>query len=270
MTLLKKITPLILAYNEIPNIGRTIERLRWADKIVVIDSFSSDGTWEFCKGNSSIKAVQRVFDTAANQNNFGLAHVESEWVLSMDADYVLSDELIYELGTLPDEPLHDGYFIPLRYCVFGKQLRSSILPPRCSLYRRSKARYFDDGHTQRVKVGGNLGALRHPILHDDRKSLSRWLESQSRYSEREAAKLLNTPWKLLRFTDRLRKLKFIAPPLMLLYTLVIKGGILDGWHGCYYAFQRTLAELLLALRLIERENLGMDARYGDARGTPSI
>src|SRR5439155_26477483 len=123
---------------------------------------------------------------------------------SMDADYVLSDELIREVQEMPDDPPYDGYFIPIQYCVFGKRLRSGVYPPRCSLYKRAKARYYDDGHTQRVRVDGTVGALEHPILHDDRKSLNRWLESQIRYSDKEAEKLLGTPAECLKFTDRLR------------------------------------------------------------------
>ena len=52
--------------------------------------------------------------------------------------------------------------------------------------------------------------------------------------------------------DRIRKLIFIAPPLVLVYTLLYKGLFLDGWRGWYYALQRLLAEMLLALRLLEK------------------
>ena len=246
-----RITPLILAYNEEPNIGRVLERLIWAKEVLVIDSFSNDRTLEICARFPNVRVLQRKYDTAACQNNFGLDHVASDWVLSMDADYVLSEQLIGELQKLPAMPAYDGYFIPFRYCVFGKVLRSTILPPRCSLYRRDKARYFDDGHTQRVKIDGTVGKLQHPILHDDRKSLSRWLQSQDRYVEREVEKLTSASRAELGLNDRLRLKKWIAPPLVFFYTLLIRGNILDGWAGWYYVLQRTLAESLLSLRLVE-------------------
>lgn len=69
----------------------------------------------------------------------------------------------------------------------------------------------------------------------------------------EAKKLMTTPVNELSFGDRLRKQKVIAPIVILLYCLILKGGILDGWIGWYYAWQRMLAEILLAIRLIELE-----------------
>lgn len=251
MGIQEHITPLILTYNEAPNIARTLDKLRWARRIVVIDSLSTDDTVGICAQYPRVQIFQRKFDTAANQDNFGLEQVQTDWVLSMDADYVLSDLLISELANLPSMPTVDGYFIRFRYCVFGKPLRSTILPPRCSLYRRAKAVYKDDGHTQRVVVDGQIGQLKQPIFHDDRKPLARWLASQDRYTEKEVAKLLVMPPNQLSFNDRLRRRKWIAPPLVFFYTLIVRGNLFDGWRGWYYVLQRTLAESLLSLRLIE-------------------
>jgi len=88
-------------------------------------------------------------------------------------------------------------------------------------------------------------------LHDDRKPLSRWLTSQDRYAKLEADKLTRTPASALGLNDRIRKTIILGPPVVLLYTLFVRGVILDGWAGWYYAFQRALAETLLSLRLIE-------------------
>ncbi len=125
------------------------------------------------------------------------------------------------------------------------------MPPRQVLFCKNKAIYIDDGHTQLLQVNGKSANLKNYIYHDDRKSLSRWLQSQDRYLLIEAKKLLTTPAKQLSFGDRLRKQKVIAPIVILFYCLILKGGIFDGWAGWYYAWQRTLAEILLAIRLIE-------------------
>ena len=71
----------------------------------------------------------------------------------------------------------------------------------------------------------------------------------------EAKKLLETPDRDLSWGDRIRKRKVLAPFIILIYCLIIKGGIFDGWQGWYYAFQRTLAELLLSIHIIEAEHL---------------
>jgi hypothetical protein len=69
--------------------------------------------------------------------------------------------------------------------------------------------------------------------------------------DQELTKLLNTPRAQLGFVDRLRTKLVIAPPGVFLYSLLLKGGILDGWPGWFYALQRLVAESLLSLKLLE-------------------
>lgn len=249
----QSITPLILTFNEAPNIERSLQRLLWAKNIVVIDSFSTDETLTILQAYSQVQVFQRSFDSFAQQCNFGLSNITTEWVLSLDADYILSDLLIAELNQWVPSVNINGYFVRFRYCVFGKPLRGTLLPPRQVLYRRTKAIYYEDGHAHRVHVEGQSTFLSGTIEHDDRKSLSRWLASQDRYMVQEAAKLMSTPLHELSWGDRLRKQKIIAPFVILVYCLLLKGGLWDGWAGWYYAFQRLLAEILLALRLLEAE-----------------
>ena len=71
----------------------------------------------------------------------------------------------------------------------------------------------------------------------------------------ESKKLLETPEHKLSLSDRLRKRKILAPLIIFIYCLILKGSILDGWHGWYYTFQRVLAEILLSIHIIEAEKL---------------
>jgi glycosyltransferase involved in cell wall biosynthesis len=253
--MIEKITPLILTYNEAPNIRRTLESLTWARRIVVIDSYSDDTTLEILASYPQVEIFQHHFEHFAAQCNYGLGHIKTEWVLSLDADYILSDELIKELESPSDCFPKDAYFAKFKYCIFGRPLQGTLLPARKVLYRKDKAVYVEDGHAHRVEVSGDYGYLLGFINHDDRKSLSRWLWAQDRYMVIEAKKLLETSDRHLSFGDRIRKRKVIAPLMILLYCLFVKGGIFDGWHGCYYAFQRMLAEVLLSIHLIESDNL---------------
>jgi glycosyltransferase involved in cell wall biosynthesis len=253
--MLDRITPLILTFNEAPNIDRTLCQLTWAKQIVVIDSYSTDETLAILQSYPQVKMLQRTFDSFASQCNYGLQYVESDWILSIDADYIVTDELIAELAELDSNSPINGYFTRFKYCVFGKPLRGTLLPPRQVLFRGDKATYIDDGHAHQVTVNGESGTLSGYIYHDDRKSLSRWIQSQDRYMILEVQKLLETPVSQLSFGDRLRKQKVLAPLIVLFYCLILKGGILDGWHGWYYAWQRVFAEILLSIRLIEVEKL---------------
>jgi glycosyltransferase involved in cell wall biosynthesis len=251
--MLKFITPLILTYNEAPNIARSLEQLTWAQRIVVVDSYSTDGTLDILKTYPMVDLVQRTFDTHGNQWNYGITQVNTEWVLSLDADYCLSPELIQEMQGLSPDTEYNAYFIPFKYCVFGQPLRGTLLPPRQALFRRDKATYRDDGHTQLLQAQGRSASLSAPIYHDDRKPLNRWLWAQDRYMLIEVKKLREMRIAELSWGDRLRQQKILAPFIILIYCLILKGGILDGWHGWYYAFQRMLAELVLSIRLIEAE-----------------
>ncbi len=253
--MLEEVTPLILTLNESPNIDRTLEHLTWAKRIIVIDSYSTDKTLDILQSYAQVQIFQREFDTHANQWNYGLQQVKTEWVLSLDADYIVTDELIAEIDALPKDSLVDGYFAPFKYCVFGKPLRGTLLPPREVLFRKEKAVYLDDGHTQRLRVNGKSDMLSSYIHHDDRKPLSRWLWAQDRYMIIESKKLLETPDSELSFGDRIRQQKILAPFVILFYCLILNKGILDGWAGWYYALQRMLAEILLSIRLIETERL---------------
>ena len=259
--MIENITPLILTYNEAPNIGRTLEQLCWARDIVIVDSFSDDETLEIISKFPRARVFERKFDSFANQCNFGLTEtgISTAWVLSLDADYFMTPELIEELEALNPGKGVCGYRASFAYCINGRQLRSGVYPPVTVLFRRSRAHYLDDGHAHRVVVDGAIASLNSVILHDDRKPLSRWFESQQRYMDLEARKLLAGDSNSLSKADRIRRLRVIAPLAMLFYCLIIRGGVLDGWPGFYYAFQRILAELLLSLYLIEddlREKFG--------------
>jgi glycosyltransferase involved in cell wall biosynthesis len=253
--MIELITPLVLTFNEEPNIQRVLDGLTWAKQIAIVDSFSDDRTLEIASTYPQVVVIQHKFESFADQCNFGLNQIKTEWVLSLDADYILSQELIQELADLVDDGEIAAYRAHFKYCVHGKPLKSSILPPRTVLYRRSKAFYRNDGHAHRVHIDGSTAELKGILYHDDRKSLSRWLQSQDRYMILESKKLLNTSDRDLSWSDRLRKRKIFAPFAVFFYCLLIEGGILDGWAGCYYAFQRMLAELWLAIYLMELEHL---------------
>lgn len=249
--MLDQVTPLILTYNEAPNVARALGGLSWAREIVVVDSLSDDETVHIANTFPNVRVVQRAFDSHRNQWEFGLKEtgISTPWVLALDSDYVVTDELISELKTLQPNDSTAGYRAKFIYCINGKRIRSGIYPPVTVLYRREGATYVQDGHTQRIGVDGEIEDLRSPMLHDDRKPFRRWFNSQSRYTELEAQKLLATDPAELEFADRLRRWRVIVPPAMLVYCLIVRGGILDGWAGFYYAFQRAMAELMLSQRL---------------------
>lgn len=256
---LRSITPLILTYNEEANLGRVLERLRWASRVIVLDSFSTDATMTIAQSYPTVHVVQRVFDSHEAQWNFGVQLVESEWVLAIDADYVLPREFVHELAGLDATAQESGYYCCFRYLVAGKPLRTSLYPPRLSLFRRERGRYVQDGHTQTLQLSGTSGHLRTAIHHDDRKPLRLWIAAQVRYASLEVAKLTTSQARGLSMADRLRRVPGAAPLVMPFYCLIVRGLIRDHWRGVFYTMQRTFAELLLSLMLVEHR---LTARLG--------
>jgi glycosyltransferase involved in cell wall biosynthesis len=247
---LHEITPLLLTRNEEPNLPRVIARLGWAREIVVIDSHSDDRTLEILRADDRIRIVQHPFESFASQWNFGLTQTTTPWVLALDADFVLTDEFAPEVRGL-DESDVNGYFASFRYCIEGKPLRATLYPPRMVLFRKDRAAFEVDGHAQTVRLDGSTRTLRSMILHDDRKPLRTWLQAQDRYAELEVHKLRNTSAAELSYKDRLRRSTWIVPLLVPFYCLFVRGLVLDGSAGLFYTFQRTYAELLLALKLAD-------------------
>jgi glycosyltransferase involved in cell wall biosynthesis len=250
----ESVTALILTHNEAANIGRVLAKLEVLRQVIVIDSGSDDETPGIVARHANAKLVVRPFDNHAAQWNFGLtaSGIATEWVLALDADYLLSDALVAELAGLAPGADVAGYRAQFRYCIVGEPIRCGIYPPVVVLYRRSRAHYVQQGHTQRLVVDGRVADLKHPVLHDDRKPLARWLEAQKNYARLDADRLQDVEPGSLRWQDRVRLLIGVAPPLALLHVLLIRGGIRDGRRGLYYALQRAYAELLLSLELLER------------------
>src|SRR5258706_5452313 len=231
--MLDRITPLILTYNEEANLGRLLQSLAWAKRVVVVDSESTDATRAIAVEFPNTDFIVRKFDELARQWNYGLAEtgIQSDWVLALDADYVLPQDFLDELARI--DPVDDiyGYRARFRYCIEGEPLRGGLYPPVTVLFRRQRARFLQDGHAHRVSVPGRVETFAAQLLHDDRKPLERWFSSQLGYMRLEAKKLIGTPMESLCVQDRIRRMIVVAPALVFFYCLFVKGNLLDGRRG---------------------------------------
>jgi glycosyltransferase involved in cell wall biosynthesis len=247
--MLNRITPVILTRDEEPNIGRTLEQLRWANEVIVCDSGSSDATLAIAGRFPNVRILERPLDTLANQWTFAIAQARTEWVLTLDADYIVPAALTTELSSLDFKAA--GYEAAFIYAINGRPLRATLYTPRVVLLHRDRAQFCMDGHTQRVRIDGPIGQLQGKIVHDDRKSLRRFIARQRRYMRDEAEKLRTTDPRTLNAAARIRKLRVIAPLVVIPYTLFAKGLILNGRAGLRYALERFLAEVILSWELLK-------------------
>jgi glycosyltransferase involved in cell wall biosynthesis len=252
---LADITPVILTYNEAANIGRSLERLTWAKEVVILDSGSTDETLAIASRFPNVRTVHRPFDAHAEQWRFAVEEtgVASDWILRLDADYMVEPGLRDELAGLAPAATTAAYEIAFTYCIDGRPLRASLYPALPVLFRRGKARFVQDGHTEKLRIDGTVEPMRNRLLHDDRKSLERWLQSQSRYQAQEAEKLSTRPWSALSWPDRLRRTRFLGPLAVAVHCLLVKGLIFDGSAGLLYTAQRVTADLILSMHLLRRD-----------------
>lgn len=243
---------MILTLDEGVNISRVLDRLSWANDVVIVDSGSHDGTREIVARYPNTRVFERAFDSHAKQWNFAIekTDIRTEWVLALDADHVMTEELLREISTLEPGKDVSGLRIPFIYCVRGRPLRASLYPPLVSIYRRERAHYIQQGHTQRLVVDGKIVPLHSHLMHDDRKSFRRWIKAQNRYMQLEAALIRESPWSELSWANRVRMLVLPGPLVAFLWCLLVKRTILDGIPGLYYSMQRMLAEFILSFHLV--------------------
>lgn len=253
--MLGEITPVILTYNESANIGRTLERLTWAREVVIVDSGSTDETLAIVARFPNTRVFHRPFDTHSQQWRFATSEtgVTTAWILRLDADYMVEPALRDEIATLKPDAGTAAYQMAFTYCMEGKPLRASLYPPQPALYRRGRGTFIQDGHTEKLRIDGPVVPLKNKLLHDDRKNIERWLQSQSRYQILTAEKLATVPWSELGWPDRLRCTRVLGPIAVAVHCLFVKGLLLDGKAGLFYTAQRVTADMILSLHLLRRD-----------------
>jgi len=247
--MLDRITPLILTRDEKANIGRTLAQLAWAREVVIVDSLSTDDTVDIARRFANVRVFPRAFDSHDRQWSFGVEQVTTPWVLTLDADYFVSQRFVGELASLDPPPDLAAYEAAFVYAINGHPLRSALYPPRAVLLRRGAFEIWQDGHTQRVRVNGRVERLRTRLIHDDRKDLRRFVDRQRKYMRQEAAKLHSASWSELPALGRIRKLRVVAPLVTFFFVLFVKGAIFEGRAGWRYATERFIAESILSVEL---------------------
>ncbi len=248
--MLDKITPVLLTYDEAPNIARTLARLGWAKAIVAVDSGSTDGTLSILKADPRVRLFHRPFDTHRQQWRFatGETGIATPWILRLDADYLVPDALADEIAKLDPDGPQNAWRIGFDYAIYGRKLIASLYPANTVLLRQGCYAIRDAGHTEAWDVRGAVGNLRQRIVHDDWKSMSRFVAAQIRYMEREIAKP-KTAGRGVR--DWLRRHPPLMPIAVFFYCLFAKGLIFNGRAGLHYTLQRTVAEAIFALLYLE-------------------
>lgn len=249
---LENIVPYILTFNEDANIEKCLEALHWAKEIIVVDSFSDDETLAIAARYPTVRVVQRAFDSHSEQHKFAISLIPAEkWVLRLDADWLVTADLLKDLERLDLPNSVGGIRVPFLFSIYGKITPISLYPPVIALFHRDGAGYIQDGHTERIVPSGDVINIRSHLLHEDKKSLDRFLLSQIKYSKLEAEKICGTESMSLGWKGRVRRIPGVSALLVGLYLLLIRGGLFRGRASWHYILQRVIAESIVSIRLLD-------------------
>jgi glycosyltransferase involved in cell wall biosynthesis len=247
---LKQVTPVVLTYNEEPNIGRTLESLRWAREVMVLDSGSTDRTEAIAKSFSNVKWLVRPFDAHVTQWQFAIQQtgISSQYVLALDADMQVTDGFLKEMENDFPWGRAGGGMVPFEYRYHGRKLSGSLCPPQLRLFQRAAVVISQPDHTQCFSEDGEVYRFRQRLIHDDRKPVERWVNSQVAYQLLNEQGLSNGHRR--RWRDRLRRAG-LMPPIIGALAYLKAGGPFRGAAAARYAYERAVAEGLLAIRLMD-------------------
>ena len=223
---MEKISAVIITKNEEKNIGRCLESLNGvADEVIVVDSYSSDATKEICKSHGAI-FLQRKFVDYSDAKNHGNDHAQFPFILSLDADEALSDELKANLLEVKSNPKADGYNMNrlTNYC--GKWIHHCGWYPdtKLRLFRKAKAKWVGAIH-ETLELDGTVKHLKGNILHYSYSSIQQHLEKINHFTEMQAVSLFEKGKKT-------NNAKIVFGPMFEFFKkYILKGGILDGYYG---------------------------------------
>ncbi len=227
----------MIAMNEEANLARTLESVRWADEIVLVDSGSTDRTLEIAKSFGA-KTSYHAFGGHGEQKNVALDRCTSDWILLLDADEVLSPELQDEIRQLlacagGREPQFNAWWIPRLNLYFGRWIRHGGFYPdrKLRLFRRGTARLSEGvGPHSTPQFAGPRGKLKGDMLHYAYPTMGIYLEHMNRYSN-EIARLLAARGRISRSWPVFLWNAVVNPAATFVYNYFFRLGFLDGREG---------------------------------------
>ena len=229
----KTLSVAMIAMNEEANLPRTLESVRWANEIIVVDSGSKDRTIEIAHSFGA-KTSYHDFGGHGEQKNVALDLCSSEWILLLDADEVLSPELQAEIQTLlSGEPQFGAYWIPRLNLYFGRWIRHGGFYPdrKLRLFRRGEARLSEGvGPHSTPQFKGPRGKLHGDMLHYAYPTLAIYLEHMNRYSS-EIAHLLHKSGRDSKSLPAFLWNTVLNPAATFVYNYFFRLGFLDGREG---------------------------------------
>lgn len=266
--------------NEHLNIERCLRAIvGWANEIVVVDSASIDNTIQIAKRFGADVIIFNYKGGWPKKRQWALDsyHFRNEWILLLDVDEILDEAIKEEIASRLLSPRFDAYYLRYRIIFLGRQLRHGDTELwKLSLFRRGKAQFecraaeqdesmCDMEVHEHVVSSGAVGRIFSPVSHLNHNSIARYIEKHNQYSNWEAlvydrpeqmglpAKLFGNQAQRRRWLKKKMVRNHLFPPLVFMYTYLIRGGFLDGTAGFLYCALKAVQRLHVQVKLYERQ-----------------
>lgn len=253
----------ITTFNEQFNVETTLLSVAWADEILVIDGYSTDNTMQIAEKYTS-RVLLAPNHTNLNVNkNTGFMNAHAEWILSLDADEHVSEELADEIrSVISRECEYDAFSIPRRNIFLAKWIHHGNWYPdyQTRLFRRGHGWFACNHVHESLTVNGRMGVMRNHLIHHSYPTISVYFQKFSRYTSFESQALASSQvnrqsvtigseyntrhaqinnqheakrWSIFRIAMHFMIFK---PILSFVNQYISYKGFLDGWRGLFLAF----------------------------------
>ena len=268
-------TVIITTHNEAPNIVAALDSVAdWATEIIVVDSYSDDGTWEILKNYGGLRLFRRHYAGPADQKNWAIRQASHEWILLMDADERATAALWAEIGywltvngywssdaqpNTQNQSRESGlktdyncFWIGFEHYFMGQRVRFSGWQndKTIRLIRRDKCRYNSNQvHEEILTEGLQVGALQEKFLHFTYRDIRHFVAKQARYAAWSAEDYETKTGKITLF-------HLIVKPIARFFKhYVLRFGFLDGRAGLFIAAIAAWTVRLRYVKILENRRL---------------
>jgi len=242
------ISATIITYNEELNIERCLKSLTWVNEIIVVDSYSSDNTVDVCK-KFKAKIIQTDWNGFGNSKKFAVDNSSNDWILSIDADEVVTDSLKEKIQGILNNPEYKGYKIKRRSHYLGKEIKhcgwDRDYPLR--LFNKKYGNFNNKEVHESVIISGNKTKVEEPLMHYTYPTISSHISKMNRYTDLAFNNITSVNKYSILSSLLLGLNKFLK-------MYILQKGFLDGKVGFLLSINSAFGIYLKYVKIWDRKN----------------